>query len=156
MDYNGKIWNKSDSGRFSKIHAYSDILWHIQEYSVRHDQDYSGIFRTLRKLTYLNPGIFKILSNSELESYSESLQSVLVVHMLYEINIMNIFNTKSNFNPIVFTVCKKSNQYSRAMNFDIPWKGQNIKQILIFLKQTRLKTVGRLNWNKKQWFRSGP
>ena len=94
MDYNGKIWNKSDSGRFRKIHAYSDILWHIQEYSVRHDQDYSGIFRTLRKLTYSNPGIFRTLSNSELEPYSESWQSVLIGHMLYEINIMNIFNTR--------------------------------------------------------------
>ena len=65
------------SGRFRHIHAYSGISRHIQAYLARHNQAYSGIFRTLCTLTYSEPwyiqntgkfrtrGIFRTLAYSE-------------------------------------------------------------------------------------------
>ena len=45
-----------------------------------------------------------------------------IISILYEINIINFFNTCIIFTPIVFILCKKiwRPKGPRAMNFDIP------------------------------------
>ena len=104
---------QADLGKFTHIPVYSDISRNIQP----------GIIRVI--LVYLercvsrhihNPvkfrtrAVFRILAE----------RFVKIVNMLYGINIMNFLNTKVIFTPIVFTLCKKSNQGPGAMSFGIP------------------------------------
>ena len=116
------------------ILAYSDISLRIQPDIIRHIQAYSepcvtltysepwymqnlDIFRTasiFRTLVYSetrhlqnqrhiqNPGIFKSLAYSE--TWMESF--LKIVNILYEIHIMNFFNTGVIFTPIAFILCK--------------------------------------------------
>ena len=102
--------------------------WFIQKF---------GKFRTrgiFRALVYLelwhirNPGIFRTRGIFRTLVYSEPshIQNPGVFcensYILYEINIINSFNTCVIFTPIVFILCKKDveAQGARAMNFDIP------------------------------------
>ena len=77
------------------IQADLGIFRHIQAYSARHNQAYSGIFRTL-----CNPDIFRTLANSELDAYSEPWQ----IHNQTRIQNLGIF---------------------RNLAYSEPWFGQN-------------------------------
>ena len=98
------------------------MLRHIQEHSARHNQDYSGIFRMLRKLAYSQPWYIQnpVKFRTRVVFRTLAERFVKIVNMLYEINIMNFLNTRVIFTPIVFTLYKKSNQGPGAMNFGIP------------------------------------
>ena len=117
---------QADLGIFTHISAYSDISKDIQPDIIRHIKAYSELCVTLvysepwqiqNQRHIQNPGILRT------RGIFRTLDSfVKIANILYELNIMNFFNTGVTFIPIVFILCKKGMeaQGAGAMNFDIP------------------------------------
>ena len=111
---------QADLGKFTHIPVYLDISRNIQPGIIRIIQAY--LERCVSWHIH-NPGIFRTLSDLERTGVAFRILAerfVKIVNMLYEINIMNFFNTRVILALIVFTLCKKSNQGPGAMNLDIP------------------------------------
>ena len=130
------------------MHANIGIFRHIYAYSARHNQAYSGIFRTLLSLTYSEPwfihnlgkfrtrGIFRALVYLEpWHIWNPRIFRTLgcfvkLVNILHEINIMSSLNICVIFTPIVCILFTKI------------WRPRGRgRWILIYPKIARIKQI---------------
>ena len=145
--------SQADLWKFTDIPVYSDISRNIQPGIIRIIQAY---LERCVSWHIQNPGIFRTLSNLERTRVVFRILTerfVKIVNMLYEINIMNLFNTSVILTPIIFTQCKKVTRDLGPWILICPEKVGILNKYWSVLKQKRLKTVRRLNWNKKQSLR---
>ena len=137
---------QADLGKFTHIPVYSEISGNIQPGIIRFIQanlERCVSWHIQNPVKFRTRAAFRILAES----------FVKIVNRLYEINIMNFFNTRAIFTPIVFTLCTSG----RVLWILIyPEKVGILNKYWSVLKQKRLKTVRRLNWNKKQSLRGVP
>ena len=109
---------EANLGILTNIPSHSNISRHVQLGIIKHIQIYAEPCVTL---IFSEPWQYQNKRHIQKSGIFRTLERfVKIVNILYEINIMNFFNTRLIFTPIVLTLCEKSNQGPGAMNFDIP------------------------------------